>query len=243
MAVEKLLGIEVPAAGADHPRAGHGAQPDRLAPGLAGHRRHGARRADRDDQRLPRARDGPRPPRGDHRPADEPRLHPPRRPGAGPARGRRSSKIREFLEDHAEAGRRLPPAAHRPADLAAPAQGRRLPRRHRLPRARRHRPDAARRRPALGPAQGRAVPRLRDLRLRGADRRHRRRLGPLPGPDGRDARVAEDHRAGARPARARPGHGRGPEDRLAGAARRSAPTAWATPSTTCGTSWASRWRP
>ena len=30
----------------------------------------------------------PRPARGDHRPADEPRLHPPRRPGAGPARGR-----------------------------------------------------------------------------------------------------------------------------------------------------------
>ena len=35
MAVEKLLGIEVPQRGADHPRAGHGAQPDRLAPGRA----------------------------------------------------------------------------------------------------------------------------------------------------------------------------------------------------------------
>ena len=41
MAVEKLLGIEVAAARADHPRAGHGDQPDRLAPGRAGHRRHG----------------------------------------------------------------------------------------------------------------------------------------------------------------------------------------------------------
>ena len=40
------------------------------------------------DQRLPRAGDVPRPARGDHRPADEPRLRPPRRPGAGPARGR-----------------------------------------------------------------------------------------------------------------------------------------------------------
>ena len=44
------------AAGPADPRAAHGDQPDRLAPGGAGHRRHGARRAHRHDQRLPRAR-------------------------------------------------------------------------------------------------------------------------------------------------------------------------------------------
>ena len=47
LAVEKLLGIEVPAARADDPRAGHGDQPDRLAPGAAGHLRHGDRRPHR----------------------------------------------------------------------------------------------------------------------------------------------------------------------------------------------------
>ena len=88
--------------------------------------------------------------RDDHRAADEPRLHPPRRRGAGPARRARRGKIREFLEDHAQAGGRLPQPAHRPADLAAPAQGHRLPRRHRLPRARRHRADPARRRACRG---------------------------------------------------------------------------------------------
>ena len=34
---------------------------------------------------LPRTRTGPEPVRDDHRPADEPRLHPARRAGAGPA--------------------------------------------------------------------------------------------------------------------------------------------------------------
>ena len=56
LGVEKLLGIEVPDAGPAHPAADDGDQPDLLALGLAGHRRHGDRRADGDDQRLPRAR-------------------------------------------------------------------------------------------------------------------------------------------------------------------------------------------
>ena len=46
--------------------------------------------------------------------------------------------------------------------------------------ARRHRPDAARRRPAVGPAQDRPVPRLRRVRLRGADPRRGRLLRALP---------------------------------------------------------------
>ena len=40
-----------------------------------------------------------------------------------------------------------------------------------------------------------------------------------------------------------PGHGRGQEDRLAGAAGASAATAWATASTTSARSWAPRWSP
>ncbi len=48
-----------------------------------------------DDHRLPRARAHPRPLRADHRPADEPRLHPARRRRAGPAagRGRRDPRV------------------------------------------------------------------------------------------------------------------------------------------------------
>ena len=48
-----------------------------------------------------------------------------------------------------------------------------------------------------------ALPRLRDVRLRGADRRSRRLLVAVRRAGRRDARVAEDRRAGARPARAR----------------------------------------
>ena len=50
--------------------------------------------------------------------------------------------------------------------------------------------------PAVGPAQGRAVLRLRGVRLRGADGHRGRLLRALPAARGRDARVAEDHRAG-----------------------------------------------
>ena len=77
-----------PRAGPGHPGPADGAQPDLLAPGRHRHRRHGDRRADRDDRRLPRARDGARPVRADHRPADEPRVHPARRRRPGPAAGR-----------------------------------------------------------------------------------------------------------------------------------------------------------
>ena len=72
---------------------------------------------------------------------------------------------------------------------------------------------------AVGPAQERAVPRLRDLRLRRRHRRPRRLLGAIHGAGRRDARVAADHRAGARPAEPGPDDGRRQEDRLAGAAR------------------------
>ena len=81
-----------PREGAGHAGAPDGAQPDLLPPGLHRHRRHGDRRADRDDDRLPRARAGARPVRADHRPADEPRVHPPRRRRAGHACRARSTR-------------------------------------------------------------------------------------------------------------------------------------------------------
>ena len=57
------------------------------------HRRHGDGRHDGDDRRLPRARaQSLRIFEDDHRPADEQRLHPPRRRGAGPARAARSTR-------------------------------------------------------------------------------------------------------------------------------------------------------
>ena len=64
-----------------------------VAPHVDGHQRDGPRLHLDDDLRLPRARDGPRLLREDHRPADEPQLHPPRRRGGRPARrlgGRRA---------------------------------------------------------------------------------------------------------------------------------------------------------
>ena len=83
-------------------------------------------------------------------------------------------------------------------------------------------PAAPRHRLPVGPAQELAVLRLRGLRLRRPDLGHLRLLRPVPGAARRDARVAEDRRAGRRPAgaaRGRPGHGGRQEDRLAEPAR------------------------
>ena len=89
--------------------------------------RHGDRRADRHDHRLPRARAGPRPVRADHRAADEPRLHPSRRRRAGPAarRARRDPRLRRADEEAAAGVRR---ALQRQPDLQGPPRGRRPPR-------------------------------------------------------------------------------------------------------------------
>ncbi len=89
--------------------------------------------------------------------------------------------------------------------LPGPDAERRAPGRDRLHVSRRDRPDPAGRRAALGPAQEPALLRLRDLRLRRGHAGHRRRLRPVPGPDGRDGPVAADHRPVRGPAdRARP---------------------------------------
>ncbi len=73
-------------AGAHDPDAHDGAEPDLLAPGLAGDDRHGAGRDVHDDLRVPGARVHPGHLRDHQRPADEPRVHPAGRPGPGPAR-------------------------------------------------------------------------------------------------------------------------------------------------------------
>ena len=88
LTTEKLLGID-----GDIPERAQWirmllarAQPDHEPPALPGHQRHGHRCRVDDHLRLARPRGGPPGPRGHHRPADEPQLHPPRRRGRGPAR-------------------------------------------------------------------------------------------------------------------------------------------------------------
>ncbi len=234
-----------PGEGAGHAGPPDGAQPDLQPPGRHRHRRHGDRRADRDDDRLPRARAGARPLRADHRPADEPRVHPSRRRRAGHAAGCARPDPRLHRADEEAAPRVRRPLQRQP-DLQGPAGGRGPPRPRRLPGARHHRPGAALDRLPLGPAQDPALLRLRGLRLRRRHLGHLRLLRPLPDPARRDVGVAADRRAVRRPARwprGRPGDGR-PTRRSPGrASSPSAPTAWATASTTSGTSWASRWRP
>ena len=178
-----------PREGPGHAGAPDGAQPDLLPPGLHRHRRHGDRRADRDDDRLPRARAGARPVRADHRPADEPRVHPARRRRPGPAarRARRDPRLRRADE---EAAARVRRPLQRQPDLQGPARGRRPPRPRRLPGARPHRPGAALHRLPVGPAQDPALLRLRGLRLRRPDLGHLRLLRPVPDPARRDVGVA-----------------------------------------------------
>ena len=154
-------------------------------------------------------------------------------------------KIRDFV---ALLRKRLPEyadAVQREPDLQGPPRGRRLPRPRRLHGARHHRPGAARDRlpqdlrktqPYCGyedydfevqtwdtsDAYGRFLIRLDEmwesLKIveQAADR--------LAGLEGAPVMVADKKIAWPEPARA------------------SAPTAWATRSTTSGTSWASRWR-
>ena len=103
LAVEELLGVEMPPR-ADWIRMLHGrAEPGLVPPHVDGHQRHGPRLDVDDDLRLPRARDGPRLLREDHRPADEPQLHPARRRRRRPARrvgGRRHGHLRHRAGPH-----------------------------------------------------------------------------------------------------------------------------------------------
>ena len=87
MSVEKLLEIEVPDARRVPARGAHGAEPDRLAPVRARHRRARPRRGHDALVGLPRPRPGARPVRDVVGPAHAPALHPGRRRVRGhPAR-------------------------------------------------------------------------------------------------------------------------------------------------------------
>ena len=223
------------------PGAADGADPDLLAPGGAGHRRHGTRRADRDDRRLPGARGSPAPDGVPHRAADEHGVHPAGRGGPGTA-GRLDRPDQPVHQGHGIPAAGVRQTADRATDLEGPDGRRRHPAARGLHAAGRHRPDPAVRRAALGPAQGDAVQRVRGLRLRGPDLHRRRLLRPVPAPAGRDARVAQDHEAGRQAARgARPGDGRRTRKSAGRRNCRSAPTGWATRWSTSARSWASRW--
>ena len=117
---------------------------------------------------------------------------------------------------------RVRDAAHRQPHLeAAHGQHRRGdPRARAQPRL--HRPDAARLRHRVGPAQEAALRRLRPDRLRHPGGRERRLLRPLPGARRGDAPVEPHHQAVRRLAAQQPGPGDGgrPQGRAADAASR-----------------------
>ena len=235
-----------PGEGPGHAGPADGAQPHLLAPGLHRHRRHGDRRADRDDDRLPRARAGARPVRADHRPADEPRVHPPGGVAQDlpPGRARRDPRLHRADE---EAPARVRRPVQRQPDLQGPPRGTSATSTSRAAwRSGITGPVLRSDRLPLGPAQDPAVLRLRGLRLRGPDLGHLRLLRPVPDPPQRDVGVAQDRRAGRRPAgrpRGRPGDGRRQEDRLAQPARDRQRRHGQQPRPHPATSWASRWRP
>ena len=147
LAVEKLLGItdQIPERASHHPRADDGADPDHLPPRRlgTGGMEMGATTVMtvgfRERERILRDL------RDDHRPADEQRLHPPRRRGAGPARAALSTRSATWSPQVRRGLQRARAAAQREPDPQGPHRRRRLPRPHRLHGAGHHRPGAARR--------------------------------------------------------------------------------------------------
>ena len=198
-AVETLLERRGPQArpvpARDPPRA----QPDHVPPGLARHERAGPRRDLDVLVLLPRAREDPRPVRDVLRPAHAHALLPGRRRDRGhPARLRGQ-------------GARVPRghAATRADQYAAMLDKQRdraaAPARHRRRSTSRRCSASASPARCCAPTGNpwdlrKAAPYslLRGLRLQDPGRHGGRQLRPLPRPPGRDLRVGEDHRAGAR---------------------------------------------
>ncbi|CAA9517706.1 MAG: NADH-ubiquinone oxidoreductase chain D, partial [uncultured Solirubrobacteraceae bacterium] len=200
--------------------AGHPprAQPHRLPPHLARDRRPGPRRDVGVLVRLARPRPDPRPLRDVLRPADAHPLLPGRRRRRGHPHGLRGRGARLHARVPEPARPVRGPDRQERDRPAAPAQ-RRRGRRGDAARPGRHRPAPARGRQPVGPAQGAPLLELRPLRLRHPGRDGRRQLRPLPRPHGGDARVAQDHRPGARRPPRGAVHHREPQDRAAAAPR------------------------
>ena len=184
-----------PGEGPGHAGPADGAQPDLLPPGLHRHRRHGDRRADRDDDRLPRARAGARPVRADHRPADEPRVHPPRRRRPGHAARRARPDPRLHRADEEAPARSTPPSAtptrsSRPASSTSATSTSPAAWRSASPARCCARPatpgTCARRQPYCG---------YEDYDFDVQHLGHLRRLRPVPDPPRRDVGVAAHRRA------------------------------------------------
>ena len=132
-----------PRACAVDPGAGVRAEPHLVAPRDAGDGRARDGRRLGDAVRPARARDDPRHLRGDHRAADEPRVHPDRGRGDGPARGR-PVEAPASPGRAAGADRRVRDAAERQPDLARAERGGRRPRRRGVRAVRGDRADAPR---------------------------------------------------------------------------------------------------
>ena len=182
---------------ADVPRR---ADADPLAPRLARHL--GARaRSDLDVLvHVRRPRRDPRPLRDGLRHEDAHPLFPGGRARRGHPRRLLRAGTRVVQED-AEGDRRVRGDPRSQRHLAQADEGHRASLGRRRDRARPVGPGAARLRRRLGSPQEHAVPRLRRGRVRRAGVPGRRRLRPLPGPHGGDARVRAHRVAVPRPAR------------------------------------------
>ena len=196
MAVEALLGVEVPGPGRVDPHAHERAQPDQLAPRVDGDQRDGRRLDVDDDLRPPRARDDPRLLREDDRAADEPQLRPPRWRRRRPARRlggrrRRSSATRSTRAPTSTTScspaSRSSTSAWRASAASTAEEALALER---------DRAAAALDGRAVGPAARHALPALRRGGLRRDRRDLRRQLRPLRDPPQRDPRVHPDHPPG-----------------------------------------------
>ena len=241
-AVEKLLGItdQIPERASVIRVHADGAEPDLLAPGLRSPPAAWSSARSRAMIYGFREREThPRPLRADHRPADEPRVHPARRRRPGPAAGRGGQDPR--VRARCCAGTCTSTTNLLTGNPIWQGPDRRTSATSTWPAAwRSASPARCCARPACRTTCARSQPycgyETYDFDV--ADPRHLRRLRAVPGPPGRDARVAEDRRAVPGPA-ARRARSWSPTRRSPGRPSwPSAPTAWATPSTTSGTSWA-----